>query len=113
MVCIVNYSLVIYFINNSKNNLSQASAHKLTDQDRYNSGFSKDNADCIKGDDIIDKYQQTFDYMCHSDLYKLGYQDAVTNCIYTIDTNIINKNDNIGNDVPVGSSNKNSNMNAI
>ncbi len=87
----------------SKYNFNQALARTITNQDRYDSGFSKGNADCIKGQDVIDKYQQTYDYKGHSDLYKLGYQDAVTNCINTIDNNVINNN-NMDNDVQVGSS---------
>lgn len=102
IIILLSTSLII-----SKDNPNQVFARKLTDQDRYESGFSAGNADCIRGQDTAHKYQQTSEYLGHSDFYKLGYQDAITNCIIMRDNDAINKNNNMANNIPIEHSGKN------
>ncbi|HXT84858.1 MAG TPA: hypothetical protein VN704_11110 [Verrucomicrobiae bacterium] len=90
IIILLSTSLIIF-----KDNSNQIFARKLTDQDKYDSGFSDGNVDCINGQDIVHRYQQTYEYLRHSDFYKLGYGDTIMNCIITIDSDTISRNNNV------------------
>jgi len=60
-------------------NIISVNAKKLSDQQRYDSGWKDGSRDCGNSD-VINSYIQSSAYLGHSDLYHQGYKAAAYNC---------------------------------
>jgi NADH:ubiquinone oxidoreductase subunit 3 (subunit A) len=75
MVIVIISTIVLMGVNI----ITPINAKKLSDQQRYDSGWKDGARDCGNSD-VINSYIQSSAYLGHSDLYHQGYKAAAYDC---------------------------------